>query len=104
MKNTCVRLSRARLISGGFVVVSVFAPLIPDCVRADGADDPPVLEFASGLPGKQVRLSWAGETGVRYAVERSIALASGWEQVALVEGQGPDTVWLDPVATTQKAF
>lgn len=82
--------------------------LSPACLHAEAPVAPPELEFSSGLPGKQVRLSWAAQAGGRYAVEKSTTLASGgavgWEQVALVEASGTDAVWLDPVATTTKAF
>ncbi|MEO5914929.1 MAG: hypothetical protein ABIS50_11895 [Luteolibacter sp.] len=106
MTPTLVRLNRAREISRGFALVSILVSMTG--LRAYGADAAPLLEFASGLPGKQVRLSWPGEMGVRYAIEKSTTLASGgtggWAQVALVEAPGSDAVWLDPVPTTQKAF
>ncbi len=108
MKNTPVRWNRARVIAGGFVMVSLMAPLLPDQVRAEGANAAPLLEFASGLPGKQVRLTWPSQAGVRYSIEKSTTLTSsgagGWRQVALVEGSGANTEWRDPVATTTKAF
>lgn len=92
----------------GFLALASLSSLLPLAAHADGPVAPPLLEFASGLPGKQVRLSWASQTGVRYAVEKSTTLASGgvdgWTQVALVEATGPELVWLDPVRTTTKAF
>lgn len=82
--------------------------MLAPSVFAEGPVAPPLLEFASGLPGKQVRLSWAGQVGVRYAIEKSTTLATGgtggWKQVALVEASGPELVWLDPEPTTLKAF
>lgn len=82
--------------------------LSPAYLHAETQVAPPALEFSSGLPGKQVRLSWAAQAGGRYAVEKSTTLASGgaggWEQVAMVEASGTDAVWLDPVATTTKVF
>jgi YD repeat-containing protein len=108
MKHTPDRSNRAHALSRGLLLLTCLAPLAPVSLWADGTVAPPLLEFASGLPGKQVRLSWASQTGVRYAVEKSTTLASGgvdgWTQVALVEATGPDSVWLDPVATTTKAF
>ena len=71
---------------------------------------PPLLEFASGLPGKQVRLTWPAETGVRYRIERSTSLggggggAGGWKQIALVEATSTEGAWLDPEPTTEKSF
>jgi YD repeat-containing protein len=76
------------------------------------ADEPvsaPLVEIASGLPGKQVRLVWASEAGVRYRIERSTNLtasggAGGWKQLALVEATGTEGEWLDPEPTTEKSF
>lgn len=91
-----------------FLLLGTLAPLSLQTLPAAESVAPPLLEFTSGLPGQQVRLSWAGQPGARYAVEKSTTLASGgaggWKQVALVEGSGADTEWLDPVATTTKAF
>ena len=101
-------MNRARLMSRSLLWLTCFTPLAPVSLWAEGPVAPPLLEFASGLPGKQVRLSWASQTGVRYAVEKSTTLATGgvdgWTQVALVEATGPELVWLDPVRTTTKAF
>lgn len=108
MKHTLARLKRARAMSRGFLLLSLLAPLGAVSLRAEAPLAPPLLEFSSGLPGKQVRLSWAGTVGARYAIEKSTTLASGgsggWTQVDLVVATGPDAVWLDPVATTTKAF
>jgi YD repeat-containing protein len=108
MKNTLDRLHSARAMSRSLLLLTYLTPLAPVSLWADGPVAPPLLEFASGLPGKQVRLSWASQTGVRYAVEKSTTLATGgvdgWTQVALVEATGPGIVWLDPVRTTTKAF
>lgn len=73
---------------------------------------PPLLTFAAGLPGKQVKLSWAAQPGVRYAVERSTGLSSdgsgggggGWIRVALVDGDGPTAEWRDPEAVASQCF
>ncbi|MCW1923067.1 hypothetical protein OKA05_10925 [Luteolibacter arcticus] len=71
---------------------------------------PPLLEFAVGLPGKQVRLTWAAEVGVRYRIERSTDLGGGggagggWKQVALVDATGTAGEWLDPETTQTKSF
>lgn len=108
MKKPFVRRNCVRVISGGFVMVGLLAPILADRVLADGTDSAPLLQLASGLPGMQVRLSWPGQTGVRDAIEKSTTLAGGgaggWAQVALVEANGPDAFWLDPVRTTEKAF
>ncbi len=66
-------------------------------------NSPPLLEFASGLPGKQVQLSWSSEVGVRYRIERSTTL-DAWSQIALVEATGTTTSWRDPEPTGAKAF
>ena len=74
---------------------------------ADESTAPPVLEFASGLPGKQVHLSWPSQAGLRYRVEKSSSLGSdggGWTRVAMVEADGNTAVWVDPEATTTRAF
>jgi len=65
---------------------------------------PPLLEISSGLPGKQVRLTWPAETGIRYRIERSAELSANWNQVALVQPDGSAGEWLDTEATTSKAF
>ena len=92
-------------ISRGVLTLALLSSL---ALHAAETVAPPALEFSSGLPGKQVRLTWAGVSGVRYAVEKSTTLATGgaggWTQVALVEATDADAVWLDPVATTTKAF
>lgn len=64
---------------------------------------PPLLEIASGLPGKQVRLTWPAEAGVRYRIERSTTLGT-WSQLALVEAPGRQATWLDPEPTGTRAF
>lgn len=76
---------------------------LPPCLFADESVPPPLLEFASGLPGQQVRLSWPAETGLRYRIERSTTLGV-WSQVALVEARSAAGVWLDPEPTGQRAF
>jgi YD repeat-containing protein len=83
--------------------LALAALLLPASLLAEAA--PPLLEFASGLPGKQVRLTWPAAKGVRYRIERSAELtATTWRQVALVEADGTDGEWLDPEATATKAF
>ena len=107
MKIPFVASNRARGVSHGVLTLALLSQASSLVLRAAETVAPPLLEFASGLPGKQVRLSWVGQAGVRYAVEKSTALGTdggGWTQVALVEATGPDFVWLDPVATTTKAF
>jgi YD repeat-containing protein len=85
--------------------LALFTPLC-----GDEPVPPPLLRFAAGLPGKQVRLTWPAEPGVRYRIERSSGLGGGgtagshWEQVALVTVAGPEGEWLDPEPVTTKAF
>ncbi len=85
----------------------------PASLWASGSGTPPpLLSFAAGLPGKQVKLSWAAQPGVRYAVERSIGLSSdgsgggggGWIRVATVDGDGPTAEWRDPEAVATQCF
>jgi YD repeat-containing protein len=76
---------------------------LPVVLFADESVPPPLLEFASGLPGQQVRLSWPAEAGLRYRIERSTSLGV-WSQVALVEARSSAAVWLDPEPTSQRAF
>ncbi len=101
-RNFCRGLSQWLLLTAALFHAQV-TPL-----RADGPVPPPLLEFTSGLPGKQVKLSWLAEVGVRYRIEKSSNLetggADGWKQVALVEATNTQGVWLDPVPTTTKAF
>ena len=81
---------------------------VPALLVAESPVTPPLLEIASGLPGKQVRLSWPAVVGQRYRVERSTTLASGngggWEQLATVDATGTQCVWLDCEPTVAKAF
>jgi YD repeat-containing protein len=108
MKIPSAAFIHARGISHGVLTLALLSQASSSGLHAAETVAPPLLEFTSGLPGKQVRLSWAGASGVRYAVEKSTTLATGgaggWTQVALVEASGPDAVWLDPVATTTKSF
>lgn len=46
-----------------FAVSLLFAP--PFVLLADESVPPPLLQFASGLPGQQVRLSWPAQAGLR---------------------------------------
>lgn len=85
-----------------FAVSLLFAP--PFVLLANESVPPPLLQFASGLPGQQVRLSWPAQAGLRYRIERSTALGGDWQQVALVEARSPAAVWLDPEPTAARAF
>ncbi len=79
------------------------ALLLPASLMA--AELPPLLEISSGLPGKQVRLTWPAQAGVRYRIERSETMEAGtWKQVALVEASGAEGLWLDPQATVMNSF
>lgn len=97
-----------RALSRGFLVLTCLAPLSPTRLHADGPVAPPLLEIASGLPGRQVRLSWSAQAGVRYAVEKSTTLdnggAGGWAQVALVKATSTAGIWLDPEPTSTRCF
>ena len=73
---------------------------------ADGPVQSPLLEIASGLPGKQVRLTWLAELGVHYRIEKSSDLGTGgsWSQVALVKATSASGRWLDPEPTSKRCF
>ena len=73
---------------------------------ADGPVQSPLLEIASGLPGKQVRLTWTAEPGVHYRIEKSSDLGTGgaWSQVALVKATSAAGGWLDPEPTSTRCF
>ncbi|MCP5543638.1 MAG: hypothetical protein H7A49_06985 [Akkermansiaceae bacterium] len=93
-----------------------FAAALAACLivsaTADTTVSPPVLGFATGLPGEQVHLAWASEPGVRYAIEKSTDLAAGsgggggggWTRVAVVRADDTSADWTDPVATETRAF
>ena len=108
MKIPFVASDRARGVSRGILTLALLSQATSFDLHAAETVDPPALEFASGLPGKQVRLTWLAETGVRYRIEKSSTLATGgaggWTQVALVEAAAAETSWTDPEATTTKSF
>ncbi|MCB1133618.1 MAG: hypothetical protein KDN05_21040, partial [Verrucomicrobiae bacterium] len=91
-----------------------FAAALAACLivsaTADTTVSPPVLGFATGLPGEQVHLTWTSEPGVRYAVEKSTDLGAGsgggggWTRVAVVQATDISAEWTDPVATESRAF
>lgn len=93
-------------------LVSFLALATPSAVLADGPESPPLLEFAVGLPGKQVKLTWIAQPGVRYQVEKSTDLGAGsgggggggWSRVALVEAGAVSAEWRDPEAVTNRCF
>jgi len=89
---------KTRLLAASVLLV------LPLSLSADQAVPPPLLEFTSGLPGRQVRLSWPAEAGLRYRIERSNDLAGDWRQVALVEATAAEGVWRDPEPTAERAF
>jgi len=92
------------------VAVGLFALLLPPPAHAAGSGQAPLIEFALGLPGKQVKLSWESEPGLRYHVEKSTDLGAdkgaeaGWQRVAVVDGKGPTVEWRDPQAVTERCF
>lgn len=89
----------------GAILAALVFHAVPGVLRADPPASAPVIEFATGLPGKQVRLSWAAHRGHRYRVERSDDLTPGsWRRVALVTGNGPNSIWLDPEAVKTRCF
>lgn len=68
---------------------------------------PPVLEFASGLAGRQVHLTWPATPGLQYRVQKSSTLSSdggGWTLVALVRPTTANAAWTDPEPTTTRCF
>lgn len=97
---------------GRFLLASVLLFGSPLAALADGPDNSPLLEFAVGLPGKQAKLTWAAQPGVRYQVEKSTDLgagtggggAGGWSRVALVEAGSDSAEWRDPEAVTTRCF
>jgi len=94
------RLSRAIL------VFLLGCPLVP-AVIANEAVAPPVLEFALGLPGKQVKLSWQTVPGLRYRVEKSEDLGGAggsWKRVATLDSSGVSLEWRDPEAVKTRCF
>lgn len=76
---------------------------LPVVLFADESVPPPLLEFSSGLPGQQVRLSWPAQAGLRYRIERSTGIGV-WTQIALFEAKSATAVWLDPEPTSERAF
>jgi YD repeat-containing protein len=79
--------------------------------NAESSDFSPLLEFAIGLPGKQVKLTWPTQPGLRYHVEKSATLGAaggtsggGWTRVAVLDATGPSLEWRDPQALTERCF
>ena len=68
--------SRIMRVLGAFLAAFVIQSISVD-LKADPPARPPGIEFATGLPGKQVRLSWPANRGHRYHVERSEDLSPG---------------------------
>ncbi len=73
-------------------------------LHAQSATSPLLIEFATGLVGKQVRLTWVSEPGAQYRIEKSSDLAGSWAQVALVDAAATQAEWLDPEKRVQKGF
>lgn len=92
------------------LLFSALCALSPLAAFADGNENPPLLEFAVGLPGKQVKLTWIAQPGVRYMVEKSTDLGAGsgggggWTRVAMVEPTSDAAEWRDPEAVGTKCF
>jgi YD repeat-containing protein len=103
--STAVPRGRRRIL-----LFSALCALSPLTVFADGDGNPPLLEFAVGLPGKQVKLTWNSLPGVRYVVEKSTDLGAGsgggggWTRVAMVEAGFANAEWRDPEAVTSRCF
>lgn len=98
---------------GRFILASAFILGSPLAALADGPDSALLLEFAVGLPGKQVKLTWTAQPGIRYQVEKSTDLdagpggggaGGGWSRVALVEAGSDSAEWRDPEAVTTRCF
>jgi len=108
MKTPSLASRRVGAIRCGLLLVPLFSQALWSPVHAEIPAHPPLLEFTSGLPGKQVRLTWPSTQGTRYRIEKSTTLATGgtggWTQVALVEASGAASEWVDPEATVAKAF
>lgn len=47
------------------ILALLLAAILPPLARAEVPESRPVLEFAVGLPGKQVKLTWTSEPRVR---------------------------------------
>ena len=94
------------------IVTASLLIAFPTLIWGDTPVPPPLLEFSSGLPGQQVRLSWPAEAGLRYRIEKSTGLggggggggAGGWSRVATVDATAAEAVWLDPEPTTTRCF
>lgn len=103
--STAVPRGRRRIL-----LFSALCALSPLAAFADGDGNPPLLEFAVGLPGKQVKLTWNSLPGVRYVVEKSTDLGAGggggggWTRVAMVEAGFANAEWRDPEAVTTRCF
>ncbi len=108
MKTTPSALRRAGRISRDLLAITILLQALPSPARGQGPVGTPLLELASGLPGKQVRLTWVAVPGARYRIEKSSTLLTGgpggWAQVALVETATTDGLWLDPEPTVEKSF
>lgn len=89
---------------------AVLAASLVTSASADTPVSPPILDFATGLPGEQVQLSWNSEAGVRYVVEKSSDLGAGsgggggWTRVAAIDATGASSNWTDPFPTDTRAF
>lgn len=93
------------------VVVAALAASVIAASQADTSVSPPILQFATGLPGKQVQLQWNATPGVRYRIEKSTDLGAGnggagggWSRIAVVEASGAVAEWIDPIPTSSRAF
>lgn len=101
-RETFATQSRRNLQCGVLTALLLSQPTLS---WAESSASPPVLEFTTGLPGKQVRLSWQATPGARYRIEKSNDLSPGsWKQIALVEASQTSAAWLDPETVATRCF
>lgn len=85
------------------------AMLVVPC-QGEGPVSTPVLDLATGLPGRQAQLQWDSEPGIRYAIQKSTDLGAGgagsrgWTRVAVVVADDTSADWIDPIPTESRAF
>lgn len=112
MKNHKPSLSGTKWQQRLLVSAAILSAALTLPAGADGPPSPPILEIASGLPGKQVRLTWLAQPGFRYHIEKSPDLGAdsggggggGWSRIAMVEAANINAQWVDPEPTTTRCF
>ncbi|MCH7227729.1 hypothetical protein [Haloferula sp. A504] len=90
------------------IPTTLLACVLISQATASETTSPPILEFTSGPAGQQVRLTWPSQAGLSYRIEKSTTLDNEspgrWIEMALVEADGENTLWVDPQPTTTRAF